>query len=490
MPDLRPLVLLHSNDMHGDFLAKVRDEKLVGGVSMLSGYVAKVREEEPTVLYAIAGDMLQGSLIDTEYRGVSTMEIMNRIGPDVACVGNHEVDYGLPHLLFLEKFARFPILAANLYLKGESKRLLPASRLLEIDGLKVLFIGILTESVLDSLRQDRVISTLVDVKDAAAEVGRICNAYRTTDVDLTVLLTHIGFENDLALARLLDSAWGVDLIIGGHSHTILAEPARENGILVVQAGTGTEQVGRFDLVIDKDANRVESFRWSLVPIDPAHCPRDAALDAVLGAYESEVDEKYGRTVTHLSRRLTHPTRLEETELGDLFADACAEMLAVDVMLLGSGSIRKKELGPTVTLGDLLALFPYPETVHQVRLTGAQLRRAFATWMHPDRNTTSFEHYQVNRGVEAVYDDGARALVSLRVGGEPVRDDALYKVALPGFHFSGMDRFLGLGSDEVLANGEAKLVSTSQQDIVEEYLSTHHNLKATVEGRLRRILAPG
>src|SRR5512137_1860861 len=101
----KKITILHSNDMHGDFLAEAQgaEGRLIGGLSLLSGYVGKVRQEEANVIYAIAGDMVQGSLIDSEYKGVSTMEIMNYLAPDVATLGNHELDYGLAHLLFLEK---------------------------------------------------------------------------------------------------------------------------------------------------------------------------------------------------------------------------------------------------------------------------------------------------------------------------------------------------------------------------------------------------
>jgi 5'-nucleotidase len=98
----KKFTILHSNDMHGDFLAEVKagSGQLIGGLALLSGYVNKVRREEKNVLYVIAGDMLQGSLIDSEYQGISTMEIMNYLAPDVVSLGNHEFDYGLPQLLF------------------------------------------------------------------------------------------------------------------------------------------------------------------------------------------------------------------------------------------------------------------------------------------------------------------------------------------------------------------------------------------------------
>ena len=105
----KKFTILHSNDMHGDFLAEAggAEGHLIGGVSLLSGYINKVRQEEKNVLFVISGDMLQGSLIDKEHRGLSTIEIMNYLAPDVVTLGNHELDYGFPHLLFLERWQIF-----------------------------------------------------------------------------------------------------------------------------------------------------------------------------------------------------------------------------------------------------------------------------------------------------------------------------------------------------------------------------------------------
>ena len=117
MKNLKKLTLLHSNDMHGDFLVEDIESSLVGGVSLLSGYINKVRTEEENVIYAIAGDMFRGSIIDSEFQGISTIQIMNMLAPDVVTLGNHEVDYGVAHLLFLEKCADFPIVNANLHIQ-------------------------------------------------------------------------------------------------------------------------------------------------------------------------------------------------------------------------------------------------------------------------------------------------------------------------------------------------------------------------------------
>ena len=109
-----------------------------------------------------------------------------------------------------------------------------------IDNMKILFIGITTEEVLAATKTDELIGSFVDIGEAAREVGNICNAYNAIDIDFTVLLTHIGFEEDKKLAAMLDPDWGVDVIIGGHSHTKLEEPFKVNDIYIVQAGTGTQ----------------------------------------------------------------------------------------------------------------------------------------------------------------------------------------------------------------------------------------------------------
>ena len=104
---------------------------------MLSGYIGSVRKEEPNTLYVIAGDMFRGSVIDSEYKGLSTIEIMNALAPDVVTIGNHEVDYGIAHLLFIEKCARFPIINANLYIKNTATRLFTPYKIFRVDGMNI-----------------------------------------------------------------------------------------------------------------------------------------------------------------------------------------------------------------------------------------------------------------------------------------------------------------------------------------------------------------
>jgi len=481
----KKFTILHSNDIHGDFLAEVRGEKgnLIGGLSLLSGYINKVRQEEENVLYVISGDMVQGSVIDMEYKGASTIEIMNYLAPDVVALGNHELDYGLPHLLFLEKIANFPIVNANLYIKKFNKRLMSPYLILRKAGFDILFTGIITEKVMDSLKQDSLIGSFVTLEEASQEVGKITNAYKNDDIDLTIILTHIGFDSDKELAKLLKPEWGVDMIIGGHSHTVLKEPARVNNILIAQAGVGSDQVGRFDIVVDDDTNSIVEFKWQLIPIDESLAAPDENLEKFINSFKEAVDRKYNTIICKLAKVLTHPAREIETSLGNLIADAFAEVSECDLMLVGSGSIRTNELGPIVTLKDFRSCFPYNDSLNRFSVDGSKLKKIFSHFMRKDNRNGEGECYQVNSGVKAVYDDKKCQLVSLEVKGRPVSESEVYTICMQGYHANNSATYLNITNEELIENEKHKVISTSAMEVLEEYLRNNQNMSARIEGRL-------
>lgn len=471
--------------MHGDFFSEVQEGSghLIGGLGFLSGYLNKVREEEEHVIYVIAGDMVQGSLIDAEYKGVSTIEIMNYLSPDVVTLGNHELDYGLPHLLFLEKMANFPIVNANLYIKQYGKRLMTPYLITEIGGFNILFVGIITETVMDSLALDQLIGTFVSIEDAAEEVGKICNAYKSEDIDLTIALTHIGIESDIQLAKLLKPEWGVDLIIGGHSHSILEEPVKVNDILIAQAGYGTDQIGRFDIEVDDATNSISEWKWELVPINSQSAKSDESLEAFINGYKTEIDKKYNGVITRFTEKLLHPRREEETTLGNLIADALAEVSETQVILIGSGSIRSQELGPVVTLGSLKECFPFEDSLVKYQVKGKLLKKMFSHIMRLDNRDGEGECFQINSGVRAVYSDSAGELISLTIDGKNVLDEEIFTVTLQNYHVVNSAANLGLTNAELIAGGNPRVVSTSTRPVLEEWLRVNPNKKAKIEGRI-------
>jgi len=488
MKRYKKLTLLHSNDLHGDFFSEEGNKQLIGGASRLSGYVSKVREEEQNVIYAIAGDMFRGNIIDAEYKGISTIEIMNMISPDVVTIGNHETDYGLAHLLFLEKCAKFPIINANLFITTNKSRIFKPYKIIEIDGMKILFIGIVTEEVLANTKNEGLIGTFVDISEAAQEVGHICNTYNAIDIDYTVLLTHIGFEEDKRLAALLDPAWGVDVIIGGHSHTFIEEPAIVNDILIVQAGVGTDQIGRFDIEIDTQTNSTHKWKWQCIPITDKTCPRDERLEELIEGYKGQTDLKYGRVITRFNRKLTHPDRYRETELGDLFSDIYKDSLGIDIMLLGSGSIRKEELGPIVTLQDLMEIFPYDDSIHLVYVNGKQLRDMMLYMLRDEAlDGAHTEFYQLSHEFYVEYDKKTHKINKFTFEGRDIKDEDVFKVGLQHFHFTNLDIGFNMKISDFEKNGKTRIIATSCRDVLEEYMSNNQRLDANIEADPRLVI---
>ena len=484
--EITKLTILHSNDLHGDFLPRNIGGHEVGGLCRLSGYIKKVREEKENVLYAIAGDLFRGSIIDSEYCGLSTIDLVNILRPDVTTVGNHEVDYGLAHLLFLEKCARFPIINANLFVTMNGARLFLPYLNIDIGGMRILFIGILTEEILASTRQEKIIGTFIDLKDAAREIGVICDNYRTVKTDMTILLTHIGLEMDKQLAEQLDPDWGVNLIIGGHSHSYMRQPVVVNNIPIVQAGTGTRIIGQFDLQYDREKKELLDLRWHCVPINEKTAPKDEVMEDLLDSYRTETDKKYKRVVCHWARKLTHPKREQETEMGNLYADAIQTDSSFDIMMVGSGSIRKKELGPVLEYQDMVENTPFDDSIWMFEVTGAQFRRIVKHLMRDDAWKGETEFYQFSQGVRILYNRTTKELLELKFQGRDVEDTDRLKLALQNYHFKNFDDFMGVSLEEVRENMRPRVVATSFNNIMEEYFATHDNLDAHVEGRIEVI----
>lgn len=477
------LTILHSNDMHGDFFPENKDGREVGGVSMLSDYLDKVRMEKTPSIYCIAGDMLQGALIDNEYKGLSTIDIINLLQPDVASLGNHEVDYGLAHLMFLERCAKFPIVNANIYSKVTGTRLFRPHMILERAGLRILFIGIITEEILN-YKVDPLIETFVDLEDAVKSVGVICNSYKGIDVDLTVLLTHIGIDKDQQLAAALPKELGVDIIIGGHTHTFLEEPIVVNDILIVQAGCGTDYIGRFDLVLDTDRNCVDSYKWQMVPITNENCTKSRIMEDLLQTYTKKVGDKYNKVLRRLDRDYTHPDRFQETELGNLLADILRNQYSVDIFLLGSGAIRKEVLPAIVTRMNLREAFPYENKVYCIWVDGATLRRMMLNFFRAFTSGKTREFYQLSRHFHVTYDREKDDLTRFIYWRKPVSDKKVYSVGIPDLHMALMEEVFGITLEELSKYKTPKIISTSTRETVEEFLNSDIPMRVTLQDRIR------
>lgn len=485
MAEIRKLTILHSNDPHGAFYPEEKNGKSCGGISFLAGKLSQIRKEEENCLYVIAGDLFKGSLIDHDYKGISTIELINLLEPDVVTIGNHGVDYGIGHLLFLEKCARFDIINANMYVTGSKKRLFEPYKIITIGGMKVMFIGLVTMDVLLSAKGEDLVFDYLRVDDALYEIKTILDAYRTVDVDLTVLVTHIGYEQDKVLAEKIDPKLGIDLIIGAHSHTLLKKPKVVNGIPIVQVGSGFEHLGRFDLAIDTSEHKLKDLKWSLIDIDSDTCKKDALMEAVLEAYAGEVKLRSEQVLTTFRRQLSHPSRSRETELSNLFADLMKEDSSFDVMMLGTGCFRAKKLGPVVDYLSFKEAYPFDNAIYMMEVDGALLRKICHHFLKGSYvSEGSSEYFAFSKGMKAVYDAKTDELIECSYNGKELNEDDHLKLALQEFHLNNCEEFLGVSLEELSMYKAPVLVVNSDVMTYEELLRSRFELDAKTEGRTK------
>ena len=260
-------------------------------------------------------------------------------------------------------------------------------------------------------------------------------------------------------------------------------------MLIVQAGTGTDQIGRFDIIVNTDTNSVEDYKWQLVPICSETCEKDEELEKIIFHYKEETERKNGMILTHFPKALTHPKRNRETELGNLMADIYRDALGVDIMLIGSGSIRKPTLGPVVRMGDLKEIFPFDNSIWGFLCTGAQLKKMMTHIMRDKMFTDNTEFYQVSSGFKVIYDYNSHSFVEISLNGEPIEDERLYRLAAQEYHFLNSEDFLNLTREEMSAIEKPVVIASSSFSIVEEYFTSHQYHFQTVEDRIKVLNGP-
>jgi len=225
------------------------------------------------------------------------------------------------------------------------------------------------------------------------------------------------------------------------------------------------------------------YKWELIPINDKLADPDKELMKYIDSYKRVVDRKFKTLICKFSEKLTHPKREIETSLGNFVADAFVSSAECDVMFVGSGSIRVKELGPMVTLGNLTSCFPYDDSLNRFEISGKKLRKIFSHIMRIENRDGEGECYQVSAGVEAVYDDKSAKLESLKFEGKEVEDGQMIRICLQGYHVSQSAAYLNITTEELRASGKTKVVSTSAKGVLEEYLKNNQNTQSKVEGRL-------
>ncbi len=367
-------VILHSNDVHGAvekyaYMKDLKDQYTKAGAE---------------VIVVDAGDFSQGSTYVSNYKGLSAVKMMNAVGYTYSTVGNHEFDYGYANLVSVAKKAKFDFLCANI-LGEDGKPIFKANDTYTTkSGVKVGFFGLNSPESQTKANPALIKGlTFLAEKDlykcAQAQVDALA------DTDVVVCIAHLGVDAESAPNTSLDvynNTKGIDLIIDGHSHTVMTEGA--NGEPVQSTGTAFENIGV--VIIDDETKAIES-RF-LVACNGKQYAKKVIKKA--NAYINKVETLFGSTFAKsevtLEGNRAPGNRNMETNNGDLITDAMvyqvmknADGITVDadhiVGVTNGGGIRAAINVGDITMKDVLTVLPYTNTVTVVYITGAELLEA-------------------------------------------------------------------------------------------------------------------
>lgn len=454
MDERKKLTILHGNDFHGQISFKIeKDYTLVGGISLLSGYIKKVRSEEPAVFCAICGDILQDNIQNACSKGINTVKLLNLIMSDALSLGNHEMEYGLAHLLMFKECIRTPILCANLLVRPLDKPLFEPSRVFEVNGVRILAIGVIPEHFMNGIMADEFCNTMLMYKDSYEAIRAEIENHKNENIDIVVLMSHYGIEGDRLLAQNMPEDIKIDVILGGHSHIKMERAEEIRGTLIVQSNYGMTHIGRLDLEVESGGGIV-GHKWELVEINDSLCgfdnEADSYVDNVLYDRNALKEDCF---ICELQERYEHKSRLAETDLGDLVADAFLDIYKPDLVILQSGSIRLKSCGPGITLEMLKQLYPYDDNFVNVTFTGREIKQAFEYLfsLKPDGSVMNGT-FQYSRGFKLVadlerYKERGCRMEYIGLNGEPLDDDRLYKVGMTKNCLNKFERYFGFEVEE-------------------------------------------
>ncbi|MFP4322723.1 MAG: bifunctional metallophosphatase/5'-nucleotidase [Anaerolineales bacterium] len=372
------LTIMHTNDTHANHEA---DGDGNGGIARQATVVSQIRGEVENSVLLDAGDRFTGTLYHTQYRGADQIEIMNALGYDALVLGNHEYDDGESALEAFVQGVAFPVLSANVdysAFPGIDEAVEPFT-VLDVNGEQVGVIGITTpDSVVTSSPSDEIMFN----DDLTAVAQQHIDELAEQGVNRIIVLTHIGLSFDTELATSLS---GADIIIGGHSHTLLSntyadaageypmvmEGADGNPVLVVQAGSNNAYLGRLDVEFDADGVLAD---WDGDTILLSrYIQPDAELASLLEDLAGPVNElreqPIGAEAAVLLDGARTVCRIEECALGNIISDAILAETGADIAIQNGGGIRADIDAGDITVGEILTVLPFGNTIATADLTG-------------------------------------------------------------------------------------------------------------------------
>lgn len=476
------LTLLYFGDLHGHLLPFKRyyeDKELSGGFARLAHLVkdtrARNRARNAATMLLSSGDNFQGSPLSTAYQGEAEFTVFNSIGLDATVVGNHDFDFGAHNLYDLINRADFPILSANTYyLTGSDLVFDPYVILRTPNGLRVGIIGLTTPETSITTHPAHVANLRFTRPELALQ--QFLERVRKR-ADVVVVLSHLGIQEDKRLAGLFP---GIDVIIGGHSHSILSSPIVVGNVIVTHAGENGLYLGRLDLEVTRGSVRMVAQQ--LLPVGN-HVPEDEPTKAVIESFSVKLSAELSRVVGESACLLDgerNRIRTRETNLGDLIADLMRLRTRVDVALINSGAIRSSIHPGPITLEDVINAFPMNNQIVTMEMSGRDLYltlKRSAVGLAESTPTAPFGGFLQVSGL--TYEIRGGDVRAIRVGGEPLNLYKTYRVVALDFLVAGGD-----GYREVKQAHNHYHTGITVQDLLLDHLRLRPVLDAETDGRIR------
>ncbi len=464
-----------------------------GGYAREATLIKRVRAQEKNVLLLNAGDVFQGTLYFNVYEGLADLAFMNEVGYTAMAVGNHEFDRGPGPLAKFAGLAIFPVLSANLDVDAEPrlKGLIQPSAVVTVGGERVGIVGATTPTVTNISSP----GPTVKLRDLESSVQAAVDALRSNGINKVILVTHIGYEEDQALAKQLH---GVAIIVGGHSHTPLGTPdlpgwrradgpypthvrdATGQDVVVVQAYEWGKVFGELTVDFDADGRVSKVVEAKPIVLD-ARVPEDPETKSLVAAFAKPIEALQNQPVGIASTPIPkEPDAQGESLMGDVIADGMLDAVrkaGAVAAFINSGGVRSSLEPGKITYGDAIQIEPFGNTLTVLDLSGAELQAAIEEGLGtggelmPSHGTA----YTVDRSRPK----GSR-VTGVTVAGETLDLGKTYRVSFLNFTSNGGD------AHDVLKNAKGARTDTGLIDLdaLIDYIKRNSPLAPKPEGRVK------
>lgn len=467
------ITIVHTNDTH----ARVKEGDGMG-LAKISSLVQEMKQENPNTLVLDAGDTLHGQTIATLNEGESIVELMNTLGYDAMVPGNHDFNYGYERLVALSGKTNFPIIAANV-IKEDGSHLFTPYVIKEIGGIKVGLFGLATPETSYKTHPDNVKGlTFSDPCVAAAEMVALLEE----QTDVILCIAHLGMDAASVdtSTKVANEVEGINLIIDGHSHTVLDQGQITGNTMIVSTGEYAKNLGIVDLVV-ADGHVVDIKPKLLTMEGAAEVVPDEAIVKTIEKIEAEqaviLNEVVGKTDVELEGA-REKVRVGETNLGNLITDAMVALTGADCALTNGGGIRASIPVGNITKGHVIEVLPFGNYIVTKKVTGADIKAALehGTSAYPE-SLGGFPHVS---GIKFVIDTSkttGERVTDVTINGKPIATKGEYILATNDFMAAGGDNYTMFADDAILNEYSAL------DEAVITYIMGRESISPEVEGRI-------